>query len=45
MRDAPKVIPSILSCWPMMSEESVDGVAVEPLHHSSRTDVETKQQM
>ena len=29
MRPAPKVMPSILLCWPMMSEADVDGAAVE----------------
>ena len=29
MRAAPKVMPPILSCWPMMSEMDVGGMAVE----------------
>jgi len=28
-RAAPKVMPSVLSCWPTMSEEDVGGMAVE----------------
>ena len=29
MRPAPKVMPSILLCWPMTSESDVCGMAVE----------------
>ena len=29
MRAAPEVMPPILFCWPMMSEEGVGGMAVE----------------
>jgi len=28
-RAAPKVIPPILFCWPAVSEEVIDGLAVE----------------
>lgn len=29
MKASPKLMPSILLCWPMMSEADVGGVAVE----------------
>jgi len=29
MKDAPKVMPPILLCWPMTSETDVDGMAIE----------------
>ena len=39
IRAAPKVMPPILSCWPMMSEVDADGMAVEvePPHQYSIT--------